>query len=160
MSDTNALDALIQSLRRLPGVGVKSASRMAFHLLQHDRDGARALARSLEEAGPKTFVYIDSQGKVRPPTQYRMMQAASYAMLTTILVGGSVLYTYLWGVMGLLFPLVFGSLVAFSAYNYLLRTARPTVAMSYAYVNPALAVALGAVFGGETVGPAALKPPM
>ncbi len=69
------------------------------------------LARSLEEAGPKTFVYIDSQGKVRPPTQYRMMQAASYAMLTTILVGGSVLYTYLWGVMGLLFPLVFGSLV-------------------------------------------------
>lgn len=51
---------------------------------------------------------------------------------------------------------VFGSLVAFSAYNYLLRTARPTVAMSYAYVNPALAVALGAVFGGETVGPAAL----
>ena len=40
-----------------------------------------------------------------------MMQAASYVMLTTILVGGSVLYTYLWGVMGLLFPLVFGSLV-------------------------------------------------
>ena len=69
------------------------------------------LARTLEEAGPKTFVYIDSQGRVRPPTQYRMMQAASYAMLTTILVGGSVLYTYLWGVMGLLFPLVFGSLV-------------------------------------------------
>ena len=69
------------------------------------------LARTLEEAGPRTFVYIDSQGRVRPPTQYRMMQAASYAMLTTILVGGSVLYTYLWGVMGLLFPLVFGSLV-------------------------------------------------
>jgi recombination protein RecR len=41
MSDTNALDALIQSLRRLPGVGVKSAQRMAFHLLQHDREGAR-----------------------------------------------------------------------------------------------------------------------
>lgn len=44
---------------------------------------------------------------------------------------------------------VFGSLVAFSAYNYLLRTTRPTVAMSYAYVNPALAVVLGAVAGGE-----------
>ena len=69
------------------------------------------LARTLEEAGPKTFVYIDSHGRVRPPTQYKMMQAASYAMLTTILVGGSVLYTYLWGLLGLLFPLVFGSLV-------------------------------------------------
>ena len=50
MSDTNALDALILALRRLPGVGVKSASRMAFHVLQHDRDGARLLARSLQEA--------------------------------------------------------------------------------------------------------------
>ncbi len=69
------------------------------------------LAKTLEEAGPRTFVYIDSQGRVRPPLQYRMIQAASYAMLTTILVGGSVLYTYLWGVLGLLFPLVFGSLV-------------------------------------------------
>lgn len=50
MSDTNALDALIQALRRLPGVGVKSASRMAFHLLQHDREGARQLGRALHEA--------------------------------------------------------------------------------------------------------------
>ena len=50
MSDTNALETLIQSLRRLPGVGVKSASRMAFHLLQHDRAGAQVLARALQEA--------------------------------------------------------------------------------------------------------------
>ena len=50
MSDSNALDHLIQSIRRLPGVGVKSASRMAYHLLQHDRSGALQLARSLEEA--------------------------------------------------------------------------------------------------------------
>ena len=47
---TQALDALTQALRRLPGVGVKSASRMAFHLLQHDREGARALSRALQEA--------------------------------------------------------------------------------------------------------------
>ena len=47
MADSNALDGLIQALRRLPGVGVKSASRMAFHLLQHDREGARGLARAL-----------------------------------------------------------------------------------------------------------------
>jgi recombination protein RecR len=50
MSNANALDVLIQSLRRLQGVGVKSASRMAFHLLQHDRAGARALSRALQEA--------------------------------------------------------------------------------------------------------------
>jgi recombination protein RecR len=50
MSNANALDALIQSLRCLPGVGVKSASRMAFHLLQHDRAGAQTLARALQEA--------------------------------------------------------------------------------------------------------------
>jgi len=42
-----SLQALIDALRRLPGVGVKSAQRMAFHLLQHDRDGARRLAGAL-----------------------------------------------------------------------------------------------------------------
>ena len=45
-----ALDQLIDALRRLPGVGVKSAQRMAFHLLQHDRDGARRLAAALTDA--------------------------------------------------------------------------------------------------------------
>jgi recombination protein RecR len=50
MSDAHSLDALIQALRRLPGVGVKSAQRMAFHLLQRDRAGAQALARALIEA--------------------------------------------------------------------------------------------------------------
>ena len=50
MSTTNSLDVLIQALRRLPGVGVKSAQRMAFHLLQHDREGALALSRALSEA--------------------------------------------------------------------------------------------------------------
>ncbi len=45
-----ALDDLIDALRRLPGVGQKSAQRMAFHLLQHDRDGARRLAVALNHA--------------------------------------------------------------------------------------------------------------
>ena len=45
-----SLDALIEALRRLPGVGVKSAQRMAFHLLQHDREGAQRLAASLQSA--------------------------------------------------------------------------------------------------------------
>ena len=46
----NALDALIQALRRLPGVGLKSATRMAFHLLQHDRTGALQMAQALNHA--------------------------------------------------------------------------------------------------------------
>jgi len=49
-SDSNALDGLTQALRRLPGVGAKSAARMAFHLLQHDTSGALQIARALEHA--------------------------------------------------------------------------------------------------------------
>jgi drug/metabolite transporter (DMT)-like permease len=49
--------------------------------------------------------------------------------------------------------IVFGSLIAFSAYGYLLRAVRPAVATSYAYVNPVVALALGMAVGGETVTP-------
>ena len=45
-----SLEALIDALRRLPGVGQKSAQRMAFHLLQHDREGAARLAAALQQA--------------------------------------------------------------------------------------------------------------
>ena len=45
-----ALEALIDSLRSLPGIGEKSARRMALHLLQHDRPGAQRLALSLQAA--------------------------------------------------------------------------------------------------------------
>ena len=45
-----ALERLIDALRRLPGVGVKSAQRMAWHLLQHDRAAAGALAQALQDA--------------------------------------------------------------------------------------------------------------
>ncbi|MDN4588704.1 recombination protein RecR [Xenophilus aerolatus] len=50
MSDASSLDALVDALRRLPGVGAKSASRMAFHMLQHDREGAQLLSRALQTA--------------------------------------------------------------------------------------------------------------
>lgn len=44
------LEELITALRCLPGVGPKSAQRMAYHLLQRDRNGAMHLAESLEQA--------------------------------------------------------------------------------------------------------------
>lgn len=50
MADTHSLEHLVQALRCLPGVGVKSAQRMAFHLLQHDREGAQRLSRALDHA--------------------------------------------------------------------------------------------------------------
>ena len=50
MKNPPALEQLIDSLRCLPGVGPKSALRMAYHLLQRDRKGASKLAHSLENA--------------------------------------------------------------------------------------------------------------
>ncbi|HMW16219.1 MAG TPA: recombination mediator RecR [Accumulibacter sp.] len=50
MSTPSSLETLIESLRCLPGVGPKSAQRMAYHLLQHDRPGAQNLANALQRA--------------------------------------------------------------------------------------------------------------
>ena len=47
--------------------------------------------------------------------------------------------------------IVFGSILAFTAYTWLLRHARPALATSYAFVNPPLAVFLGSMFGAEHV---------
>lgn len=49
---------------------------------------------------------------------------------------------------------VFGSIVAFSAYLFLIKHARPALTASYAYVNPPVAVLLGALIMGEHVGTA------
>lgn len=46
----SGLQALIEALRCLPGVGPKSAQRMAYHLLQHDRKGAQHLGDALTSA--------------------------------------------------------------------------------------------------------------
>jgi recombination protein RecR len=46
----DALATLVEALRRLPGVGVKSAQRMAYHLLQHERDAAMQLSYALDHA--------------------------------------------------------------------------------------------------------------
>jgi recombination protein RecR len=47
------IQQLIEDLRCLPGVGPKTAQRMAFQLLEHDREGAKRLARSLVQACEK-----------------------------------------------------------------------------------------------------------
>ncbi|MBM3350856.1 MAG: recombination protein RecR [Betaproteobacteria bacterium] len=50
MKNPPALEQLIEGLRCLPGVGPKSAQRMAYHLLQRDRNGANNLANALNHA--------------------------------------------------------------------------------------------------------------
>lgn|SRR5690554_2135892 len=58
MSFSPLLQELITSLRALPGVGPKSAQRMALHLLERDRDGARLLSQALLQA-------VDNVGECR-----------------------------------------------------------------------------------------------
>lgn len=50
MKSPTSLERLIEALRVLPGVGPKSAQRMAYHLLQRDRNGAARLGQMLEQA--------------------------------------------------------------------------------------------------------------
>jgi len=51
---------------------------------------------------------------------------------------------------------VFGSVVGFGAYLYLLRRVAPTVVATYAFVNPVVAMALGWTLGGESLTPRTL----
>jgi drug/metabolite transporter (DMT)-like permease len=63
--------------------------------------------------------------------------------------------------LALLYLTVMGSLLAFTAYVYLLREVSAPVATSYAYVNPVIAVVLGLTLGGEVVsGPAFVALPL
>ena len=55
--------------------------------------------------------------------------------------------------LALVYLIVFGSIIAFSAYLYVLKNARPALASSYAYVNPTVAVLFGVMIAGEHVGP-------
>lgn len=50
MTTPSSLDELIDALRCLPGVGPKSAQRMAYHLLQRDQSGAARLSKALDQA--------------------------------------------------------------------------------------------------------------
>ncbi len=50
MSESSLLKELVDALRCLPGVGMRTAQRMAFHLLEHDRRGGERLARVMADA--------------------------------------------------------------------------------------------------------------
>lgn len=54
-------------------------------------------------------------------------------------------------IFGLIYLIIFGSLVGFTAYSWLLKNARPSMVATYAYVNPVIAVLLGWLIGGESM---------
>ena len=65
MSGSRLIGRLIESLRCLPGVGPKSAQRMAFHLLEYNRDGGRQLAEALSESGHGLLLYPEGLNTAR-----------------------------------------------------------------------------------------------
>lgn len=50
MKTPQALESVIDALKKLPGVGPKAAQRMAFHLMQHDKGAAQDIAEALINA--------------------------------------------------------------------------------------------------------------
>jgi drug/metabolite transporter (DMT)-like permease len=82
------------------------------------------------------------------------MLVGGLALGVASLVRGERLPTHasLASIVALAHLVVFGSMVAYSALNHLLRTARASLATSYAFVNPIVALGLGALVAGEHVG--------
>jgi drug/metabolite transporter (DMT)-like permease len=89
------------------------------------------------------------------------MLAGGAALLTVSVVAGEPAHVHLQSVtsrsmLGFLYLVVFGSLVAYSAYTWLLRTTPISLTSTYAYVNPVVAVFLGWAFGNERLTPLTL----
>jgi len=81
-----------------------------------------------------------------------MINGGVLLLIVSLLAGENIGGTPSWESVGaILYLAVFGSLIGFSAYNYLLGKVRPALATSYAYVNPVLAVILGVLFAGERI---------
>ncbi|CAN5911758.1 drug/metabolite exporter YedA [soil metagenome] len=82
------------------------------------------------------------------------MIVGGVVMLIAAPIRGEHLPTHvgLWSGIGFAYCVVIGSLLTFTAYSWLLRNTRPLVATSYAFVNPTIAVLLGAALHGEGLG--------
>lgn len=99
---------------------------------------------------------------VRAPTSKSPILAAGMQMLaggSTLLLVGTLMGEWtnfkiasvsLNSWLALAYLLVFGSLIAFTAYSWLLKNARPAIIATYAYVNPVIAVILGWAIAGES----------
>ncbi|TAL82535.1 MAG: drug/metabolite exporter YedA [Rhodanobacter sp.] len=123
--------------------------------LSGSRIGALAL---LTAAMCWAFGSVWSKHQEMPPGPMNtaaQMLCASVALLATGFGSGERLPAQpsLHATLALVYLAVFGSLIAFSAYLYVLKHARPALATSYAYVNPPMAVLFGLLLASEHVGP-------
>jgi len=101
------------------------------------------------------FGSVWSRGRDQPSpfmaASAQMICGGIFLMITGLLVGER--FDGEWtmkGAVAIGYLAVFGSIIAFSSYVWLLQNARPVLASSYAYVNPVIAVALGAWLANET----------
>lgn len=91
------------------------------------------------------------QGPMNTATQ--MLAGSAFLFIAAFASGEQVpAQPTLHATLAILYLAVFGSIIAFSAYLFLLKTVRPAVATSYAYVNPPVAVLFGVFLAGERVG--------
>jgi len=123
--------------------------------LSGSRLGAMAL---LLAAACWAFGSVWSRGQEMPPGPMNtaaQMLCASAALLVVGYASGEHLPSHptRHATLALAYLAVFGSIIAFSAYLYVLKHVRPALATSYAYVNPPVAVLFGVWLAGEHVGP-------
>ncbi len=155
-------------LGRFYGVGVSRVQAAGIVLgavglvVLHADEGLRGdLAISaLLTLGSVAWAWASLMTKVQVGVSPTMMSgvqmcAGGVALAVASLVAGEAIPTAppLRSVLAVGYLFSFGSVVAFSAYNYLLRHASIAVATSYAYVNPVVAVFLGIALGGESLPP-------
>src|ERR1041385_8316023 len=67
------------------------------------------LAASLASAPPRAFVHVDSEGQVRSPARYKVLQAVSYAAAGSVVAGVTGVYGALLGVPGILIGMGLGA---------------------------------------------------
>ena len=80
-----------------------------------------------------------------------MAAAAVAFMVLAVVRQEHVVVPSLRSALAVVYLITFGSVIAFSAFTYLIATVRPSLAMSYAYVNPLIAVVLGTLFADEVL---------
>ena len=105
---------------------------------------------------------VYSRHAATPPSPFlstamQMLGGGAALLLVSVVLGEPWVFdasaVSLRSLLGLLYLIVLGSIVAFSAYIWLLRVSTPTRVSTYAYVNPVIAVILGWAFAGEALTP-------
>jgi len=137
------------------GIGV---GLLGIALLNIGELHATPLAALLLILAPLCWTFGSQWSRHLPLPAGLMGSAAEMVTGGVLLLALSLVMGEKWGtptsasLWALAYLVLFGSLLAYSAYMYLVAHTRPALATSYAYVNPVVAVLLGVGFGAETLG--------